>query len=67
MMDRLACLQKLRTSIAGEAQIPGAGICGFFGASSVERLPTDRTVTEQAKSFKDLNLHPGPSERSRYA
>ena len=32
------------------------GIAGFFGASSVERLPTERGITEQVKSFKSLHL-----------
>ena len=27
---------------------------GFFGASSIERLPTERAITEQVKAFKDL-------------
>jgi predicted TIM-barrel enzyme len=33
------------------------GICGFFGASSIERLPTERAITEQVRSFKNLNTH----------
>ncbi len=32
------------------------GIVGFFGASSVERLPTETAITEQVKSFKGLHL-----------
>ena len=32
------------------------GIVGFFGASSVERLPTERAITEQVLEFKDLAL-----------
>ena len=32
------------------------GIVGFFGASSIERLPTERAITEQVKSFKGLHL-----------
>jgi predicted TIM-barrel enzyme len=32
------------------------GIAGFFGASSVERLPTERAITGQVKNFKDLAL-----------
>ena len=32
------------------------GIAGFFGASSVERLSTERAITEQVKSFKGLHL-----------
>ncbi|MFH8837959.1 phosphoenolpyruvate hydrolase family protein [Streptomyces sp. NPDC017868] len=30
------------------------GVVGFFGASSIERLPTERAVTEQTRAFKDL-------------
>ena len=32
------------------------GIAGFFGASSVERLPTERAITAQVKSFKEIAL-----------
>jgi len=32
------------------------GIVGFFGASSVERLPTEKAITGQVKSFKQLAL-----------
>ncbi|TVQ04830.1 MAG: phosphoenolpyruvate hydrolase family protein [Balneolaceae bacterium] len=32
------------------------GIAGFFGASSVERLATERAIEAQAKAFKDLNI-----------
>ncbi len=32
------------------------GVAGFFGASSVERLSTERAITEQVKSFKSLHL-----------
>jgi predicted TIM-barrel enzyme len=42
------------------------GVCGFFGASSIERLPTERAITEQVKSFKNLSIHTGRSERSRH-
>jgi predicted TIM-barrel enzyme len=34
------------------------GIDGFFGASSIERLPTERAITGQVKAFKDLALAP---------
>ncbi|MEZ7124337.1 phosphoenolpyruvate hydrolase family protein [Nonomuraea sp. AD125B] len=30
------------------------GVAGFFGASSVERLPTERAITEQVRAFKSL-------------
>ncbi|MGE5310532.1 MAG: phosphoenolpyruvate hydrolase family protein [Nitrospirota bacterium] len=32
------------------------GIAGFFGASSIERLPTERGITGQVKDFKKLQL-----------
>ncbi|MFB7586145.1 phosphoenolpyruvate hydrolase family protein [Streptomyces sp. NPDC056169] len=32
------------------------GVVGFFGASSIERLPTERAVTEQTRAFKALAL-----------
>ncbi len=30
------------------------GVAGFFGASSMERLPTERAITEQVQKFKSL-------------
>jgi len=33
------------------------GICGFFGASSIERLPTERAIIEQVRNFKNLNIY----------
>ena len=36
------------------------------GASSIERLPTERAITEQVKSFKNLSIHTERSERSRH-
>ncbi len=35
-------------------QMPG--IAGFFGASSIERLPTERAIKGQVQSFKELAL-----------
>lgn len=32
------------------------GIVGFYGASSMERLPTERAMTENARRFKSLSL-----------
>ncbi|MDJ1131016.1 phosphoenolpyruvate hydrolase family protein [Streptomyces iconiensis] len=32
------------------------GVVGFFGASSVERLPTERAITEQTRAFKSLTV-----------
>ena len=33
------------------------GIDGFFGASSIERLPVERAITQQVKDFKSIPLH----------
>jgi predicted TIM-barrel enzyme len=38
----------------GLAMMPG--IAGFFGASSIERLPTERAITGQVEAFKGLRL-----------
>jgi len=32
------------------------GVVGFYGASSAERLPTERAITEQIETFKSLRL-----------
>ncbi len=32
------------------------GVAGFFGASSVERLPTERAITEQVRRFKAVPM-----------
>ena len=32
------------------------GINGFFGASSIERLPTERAISGQVRAFKELSL-----------
>lgn len=32
------------------------GVAGFFGASSVERLPTEIAITAQVKKFKELKV-----------
>jgi predicted TIM-barrel enzyme len=32
------------------------GIAGFFGASSIERLPTERAIRGQVKAFKELSI-----------
>lgn len=34
------------------------GIAGFFGASSIERIPTERAISEQVRRFKRLALAP---------
>ncbi len=40
----------------GAALIKMPGIQGFFGASSIERLPTERAIRGQVESFKSLKL-----------
>lgn len=42
---------------AALAKMPG--IDGFFGASSIERLPTERAITGQVEAFKGLRLASG--------
>ena len=32
------------------------GVVGFFGASSIERLPVERALTEQVRHFKGLAI-----------
>ncbi|MGP4038763.1 phosphoenolpyruvate hydrolase family protein [Gracilibacillus sp. D59] len=31
------------------------GVAGFFGASSIERLPTEKAITSQVETFKAIN------------
>ena len=38
----------------GQALPRMPGIAGFFGASSIERLPTERAITKQVQEFKGL-------------
>jgi predicted TIM-barrel enzyme len=33
------------------------GVVGFFGASSMERLPTERAITENTRRFKQIHLN----------
>jgi predicted TIM-barrel enzyme len=40
------------------------GVSGFFGASSIERLPTERAITEQVMSFKKVHLYTDDGQRS---
>ena len=40
----------------GQALTRMPGIAGFFGATSIERLPTERAITGQVKSFKSLKM-----------
>jgi predicted TIM-barrel enzyme len=35
------------------------GVVGFFGASSMERLPTERAIAQQARDFKSISLSKG--------
>ncbi|MDZ5812268.1 phosphoenolpyruvate hydrolase family protein [Halorubrum sp. AD140] len=32
------------------------GVVGFFGASSIERLPTEAAIEEQAREFKEIDV-----------
>ncbi|MGD0810921.1 MAG: phosphoenolpyruvate hydrolase family protein [Acidimicrobiales bacterium] len=34
-----------------------AGVAGFFGASSVERLPTERAIKQQVVDFKSIEMN----------
>ena len=36
---------------------------GFYGASSMERLPTERAITEQVRGFGRLNVSGGSAPR----
>lgn len=40
----------------GKALARMPGIAGFFGASSIERLPTERAIRGQVEEFKNLEL-----------
>ena len=40
----------------GKALVRMPGIAGFFGASSIERLPTERAICSQVQDFKSLKL-----------
>jgi predicted TIM-barrel enzyme len=40
----------------GKALARMPGIAGFFGATSIERLPTERAITAQVKGFKGLKV-----------
>jgi len=40
----------------GRALIKMPGIVGFYGASSAERLPTERAIKGQVEAFKSLKL-----------
>ena len=33
------------------------GVHGFFGASSMERLPAETAIEENARKFKNINIH----------
>jgi predicted TIM-barrel enzyme len=40
----------------GKALVRMPGVVGFFGASSIERLPTERAIRQQVEDFKHLKL-----------
>jgi predicted TIM-barrel enzyme len=37
---------------------------GFYGASSMERLPTEIALTEHIRTFKNLSIEPGQKEKA---
>lgn len=41
---------------AQEALARTSGIVGFFGASSIERLPTETAIEQQARAFRGMRL-----------
>ena len=43
----------------GKALRKMPGVVGFFGASSIERLPTERAIRGQVEAFKGLQIVPG--------
>ncbi len=36
------------------------GVAGFFGASSMERLPTETAISDRVREFKDIVIDGGP-------
>ena len=42
---------------AGYVLAHTTGVCGFFGASSMERLPVERALTAQVRAFTELSFH----------
>src|ERR1700689_3108191 len=42
------------------------GVAGFLAASMNEPRPPEGAITEQVRSFKNLNLHPDNSQRSKH-
>ena len=41
------------------------GVDGFYGASSVERLPAERAIAEQIRTFKSIRLPAGVEKAGR--
>jgi len=41
---------------AGYVLTHTTGVCGFFGASSMERLPVERALTAQVRAFTELSV-----------
>jgi predicted TIM-barrel enzyme len=48
----------------GKALVRMPGIAGFFGASSIERLPTERAIRAQVEAFKKLRVMSWAGSRS---
>jgi predicted TIM-barrel enzyme len=43
------------------------GVDGFYGASSMERLPTEIAITEQIKKFKAIRFKKNRSNAKKQA
>ena len=51
---------------AGYVLAHTTGVCGFFGASSMERLPAERALTAQVRAFTNAySLIPRRTARHR--
>ena len=44
--------------VVGEALARMPGIHGFYGATSMERLPVERGITEQVRKFTEIKTAP---------
>jgi hypothetical protein len=60
MIDRSACLKRWRAS---SAFAEPEDVQYFLSRT---RLPTERAITEQVRSFKNLSMHTEITKRSRH-
>ena len=51
---------------AGYVLARTTGVCGFFGASSMERLPVERALTAQVRAFTELSFRLSRAGGSRH-